>query len=247
MTMPMKRIRDSAPVARLVPLALLVPFLAFAQAPAQPAPAQAAPVAAPPAQAAPAAAPTEAPKDAAPDAAAKDAAPADGKARPSKSASERFPAPPGVGDTPPATGPLAPLAWLTGCWWGDVNKHEFREYWHPLRGDMMIGVSRMALPDKVSSYEYLRLESRADGIYYVAAQKGKAESAFKLTKAGKDRADEVFTFSVEGTGFPTSITYRRGSGGWLYVEVAGVAQGRDHKVTYPFRRVSCETGEFIRK
>ena len=114
-------------------------------------------------------------------------------------------------------------------------------------GDMMIGVSRMALPDKVSSYEYLRLESRADGIYYVAAQKGKAESAFKLTKAGKDRADEVFTFSVEGTGFPTSITYRRGSGGWLYVEVAGVAQGRDHKVTYPFRRVSCETGEFIRK
>ena len=78
----------------------------------------------------------------------------------------------------------------------------------------MIGVSRMALPDKVSSYEYLRLESRADGIYYVAAQKGQAESAFKLTKAGKDRADEVFTFSVEGTGFPTSITYRRGSGGW---------------------------------
>lgn len=236
MTMPMNRIRRSASATRWLPLACLVPFLAFAQAPAQPAPAPDA---------------KDAPKAAAP-------APAAGKAAPGaittipnplnqKFAIERFPAPPGVGDTPPATGPLAPLSWLTGCWWGDVNKHEFREYWHPLRGDMMIGVSRLALPERVTSFEYLRLESRPDGVYYVNAPKGKNEVAFKLASTRKDGDDEIFAFTVEGDGFPTSITYRRATGGWLYVEVAGKAQGQDHKVTYPFRRVSCETGEFIRK
>ena len=152
-----------------------------------------------------------------------------------------------VGDTPPATGPLAPLSWLTGCWWGDVNKHEFREYWHPLRGDMMIGVSRLALPERVTSFEYLRLESRPDGVYYVNASKGRNELAFKLTSTTKEGDDELFKFTTEGTGFPNSILYRRAGGGWLYVEVAGMAQGQDHKVIYPFRRVSCETGEFIRK
>lgn len=237
MIMPMTRFRRSASATRWLPLACLVPFLAFAQAPAQPSPA-------PDAQ--------DAPKAAAP--AAGDAGKGAGgrgwqdtKPLNDKFANERFPAPPGVGDTPPATGPLAPLSWLTGCWWGDVNKHEFREYWHPLRGDMMIGVSRLALPERVTSFEYLRLENRADGVFYVNAPKGRNEVAFKLTSTRKEGDDEIFTFTVDGDAFPTSITYRRAGGGWLYVEVAGKAQGKDHKVTYPFRRVSCETGDFIRK
>jgi hypothetical protein len=239
MIMPMNRIRRSASATRWLSLACLVPFLAFAQAPA-------------PAQPAPPPDAKDAPKAAAPAPAAGE--PGKGgqgwsKATPlnQKFSNERFPAPPGVGDTPPATGPLAPLSWLTGCWWGDVNKHEFREYWHPLRGDMMIGVSRLALPERVTSYEYLRLENRPDGVFYVAAPKGKNEVAFKLASSRKEGDDEIFTFSVEGDGFPTSITYRRATGGWLYVEVAGKAQGQDHKVTYPFRRVRCEDGEFIRK
>jgi Domain of unknown function (DUF6265) len=238
------RTRFTATGARLLPIALLVPFLALAQAPATTEPAPA-----------PAAEAKDVPKDAAPTPPAS-VAPSDAPKEPAQRApkggakgeeSARSAAPPGVGDAPAPTGPLAPLAWLTGCWWGDVNKHEFREYWHPLRGDMMVGVSRMSLPDKVVSYEYLRLESRPDGVYYVAVPRGKPETAFKLAVTKKDGTDEIFTFGVPGTGFPTSLTYRRAGGGWLYVEVAGVVQGKEQKVTYPFRRVSCETGEFIRK
>lgn len=235
--MTLDSISLAARAARLLPVALLVPLVAFAQAPAvpdaRPTPAaeakDAAKEAAPAAQDAPAAAPV--PRDAvapakdAPKAASKDAAP-----------EELAP-----------TGPLAPLAWLSGCWRGEVNKREFREFWHPLRGNVMVGVSRNALPERTISFEYLRLEPRADGVYYVTASMGRNESAFKLASTRRDGTDEIFTFQRGGTEFPTSLTYRRGGGGWLYVEVAGQAQGKDHKVTYPFRRVGCESGEFIRK
>lgn len=228
--------------ARLLAAALLVPLAAYAQAPAapdaNPAPAAEAKDAAPAAKdAAPAAgdaareAPKEAPRES-PKAAAKD----EGKGGAKDAAAE-----------PAATGPLAMMAWLAGCWKGEVNKREFREFWHPPRGNLMVGVSRTALPERTISFEYLRLEPKADGIYYVSGSPGKPESAFKLVQGARDGNDEIYTFKRGGADFPSTLVYRRAGGGWLYIEVAGQVKGRDDKVTYPFRRVDCETGEFIRK
>ena len=239
MTMTSDPIRFAARAARMLPVALLVPIVAFAQAPAapeaRPAPAaevkDAAKEAAPAAQDATSGAATPAARDAA--APAKEA---------TKAASKDA-----AGEQLPPTGPLAPLAWLSGCWRGEVNKREFREFWLPLRGNLMVGVSRNALPERTVSFEFLRLEPRADGVYYVPTTMGKTEAAFKLAPTKRDGNDEIFTFQRGGTEFPTALSYRRAGGGWLYVEVAGQAQGKDHKVTYPFRRVDCESGEFIRK
>jgi len=71
------------------------------------------------------------------------------------------------------TGPLAPLAWMRGCWEGKVNQRDFREEWLPPAGDMMVGVSQTTLRDKTIDFEYLRLESRPEGVFYVAAPSGK--------------------------------------------------------------------------
>ncbi|MBK6393920.1 MAG: hypothetical protein IPF73_03895 [Betaproteobacteria bacterium] len=229
----------AARAARLLPVALFVPLVAFAQAPA-----------APEARPAPAAEVKDAAKEAAPaaqDAASGAATPAArDAAAPAKEATKAA-SKDAAGEQLPPTGPLAPLAWLSGCWRGEVNKREFREFWQPLRGNLMVGVSRNALPERTISFEYLRLEPRADGVYYVTTSMGKTEAAFKLASTKRDGNDETFTFQRGGTEFPTALAYRRGAGGWLYVEVAGQAQGKDHKVTYPFRRVDCESGEFIRK
>jgi hypothetical protein len=243
MTMTSDPIRFAARAARMLPVALLVPVVAFAQAPAVPE-----------ARPAPAAEVKDAAKDAASGAAtpaardatapAKDAAAPAGEA--TKAASKAAPKD-ATGEQLPPTGPLAPLAWLSGCWRGEVNKREFREFWLPLRGNLMVGVSRNALPERTVSFEYLRLEPRADGVYYVTTSMGKTDAAFKLAPTKRDGNDEIFTFQRGGTEFPTVLTYRRAGGGWLYVEVAGQAQGKDHKVTYPFRRVDCESGDFIRK
>ena len=134
--------------------------------------------------------------------------------------------------------PAVDLQWL---------QREFREFWHPPRGNLMVGVSRTALPERTISFEYLRLEPKADGIYYVSGSPGKPESAFKLVQGARDGNDEIYTFKRGGADFPSTLVYRRAGGGWLYIEVAGQVKGRDDKVTYPFRRVDCETGEFIRK
>ena len=142
-------------------------------------------------------------------------------------------------------GPLAPLAWLAGCWRGQVNQREFREHWMPLRGDLMLGTGHTVVGGRTQDYEYLRLEPRADGIYYVAAPSRQKEAAFRLAEPTKDGSDEIFTFANPAHDFPQAIVYRRGSGGWLYVHVEGKVGGEERKVIYPFRRVGCENGEFI--
>ena len=89
----------------------------------------------------------------------------------------------------PASGPLAPLAWMRGCWEGKVNQRDFREEWLPPASDMMVGVSQTTLRDKTIDFEYLRLEQRPEGVFYVAAPSGKNEAAFRLT--GQATADAI--------------------------------------------------------
>jgi len=148
----------------------------------------------------------------------------------------------------PPSGPLAPLAWLGGCWSGTVNQREFREQWMPLQGNLLIGVSQTVMQDSTQGFEYLRLEPRADGVYYVAAPSGKNEAAFRLTEQTVDRTgdrnDEVFVFTNPALDFPQKITYRRAaSGAWLYATVDGKVGGVDRQVIYPMQRINCESGE----
>ena len=229
MTMTLDRTRHAA---RLLAAALLVPLAAYAQAPAapvaNPAPAAEAKDAAPAAKdAAPAAsdaakeAPKEAPREA-PKAAAKD----EGKGGAKDAAAE-----------PAATGPLAMMAWLAGCWKGEVNKREFREFWHPPRGNLMVGVSRTALPERTISFEYLRLEPKADGIYYVSGSPGKPESAFKLVQGARDGNDEIYTFKRGGADFPSTLVYRRGRLALHRSRGPGEGARRQGDLSVPARRL----------
>jgi hypothetical protein len=145
------------------------------------------------------------------------------------------------------TGPLAPLAWMHGCWEGKVNQRDFREEWLPPAGDMMIGVSQTTLRDKTIDFEYLRLESRPEGVFYLAAPSGKNEAAFRLAGQTTSGGDEVFTFvnATPGAEYPQRIIYRHASEGWLYATVEGKIKGVDKQVIFPMRRVDCQTGAIV--
>jgi len=149
----------------------------------------------------------------------------------------------------PTTLPLTieALGWLEGCWRGAVNQREFREYWLPLQGAMLVGAGHTVMQDKTQDFDYMRVEARSDGVYYVVAPSGKPEAAFKLTAIVDDGHGTDFSFSSGGTEYPQRIVYHRGSEGWLYASVEGKLNGEDHKVTYPMRRIACESGEPIRK
>ena len=147
---------------------------------------------------------------------------------------------------------LKSLAWLEGCWRGTGGAREFREQWMPLRGAMMIGVSQ-TIDEKgaTQGYEFLRLEPRPGGIFYVATPSGKAEVALKFdgetTDKANERDDTIFTFVNQKQEFPQVISYRRAKGGWLYASVEGKVGGADRKATYPMRRINCESGDFIER
>lgn len=139
------------------------------------------------------------------------------------------------------------LAWLDGCWGGTVNQRDFREQWSPLRGGMLIGFGSTVFQGKMQSYEYLRIEARPDGVYYVALPSGQKEAAFKLVSITSDDKDTIFTFANPDHDFPQRILYRRATEGWLYATIEGKMKGEDRQVIYPMRRIGCESGAFILK
>lgn len=148
---------------------------------------------------------------------------------------------------PPGAGPLAPLAWLEGCWRGDVNQREFREQWMPARGGMLIGAGQLALRGRMEDYEFLQLEARTDGIYFTQFSGDRKAVSFKLANTTTDDKDTLFTFANTADAFPARLIYRRGTGGWLYETIEGPLNGAQKKVIYPLRRIDCESGELIRR
>jgi hypothetical protein len=112
----------------------------------------------------------------------------------------------------------------------------------------MLGVGSVEFEGKLASYEYMRIEARPDGVFYVALPSGQKEAAFKLVSATRNEAESHTTFVFENPAhdFPQRILYRRGTEGWLYASIEGKTGGKDQQVTYPFRRIDCENGEFIR-
>jgi hypothetical protein len=160
---------------------------------------------------------------------------------------------PKAGDATPEAKPSTPpltiesLGWLEGCWRGNVNRREFREYWLPLRGGMIVGAGHTVMQDKTQDFEYMRIEARPDGVYYIVAPSGKPESSFKLATITDDSNGTEFAFVKAVDEFPQRIVYHRGAEGWLYASIEGKANGEERKVIYPMRRIGCEGGEPIVK
>ncbi len=143
------------------------------------------------------------------------------------------------------TGPLKPLAWLEGCWKGAVNQRDYQEHWLPLRGDMMLGASHTVLGNKTQDYQFLRMEVRDGTVFYVIAAPDEKEHRFKLSGETVDQGDTVYTFANVVDAFPKTVSYRKASGGWMYITVEGKLNSTDRKVIYPIRRIDCGSGEFL--
>jgi uncharacterized protein DUF6265 len=148
---------------------------------------------------------------------------------------------------PAASGPLAALAWLAGCWQGSVNERELRETWLPLRGGMLIGAGQQTLRGAMQDYEFLRIEAQPDGVRFTQFSGDRKETSFKLSGTVTEGNDTIFTFANIADAFPARLVYRRGAEGWLYETIEGPLNGTDRKAIYPLRRVDCETGELVTK
>ncbi len=112
---------------------------------------------------------------------------------------------------------LAGLSWLAGGWRGEMGQAVIEEHWTKAAGGVMLGVSRTVVGDKAVGFEFLRIEVRADGIYYVAQPNGRAGTDFKLTKLEGESA----VFENPEHDHPKIIRYRKGEDGSLTARIEG--------------------------
>src|SRR6266511_3728387 len=79
---------------------------------------------------------------------------------------------------PPSPPPsLEKLAWMAGDWEMRDGTGCTEEYWTLPSSDKLIGMSRTVDKGQTRSFEFMRLEARADGIYYVAQPGGRPSTS----------------------------------------------------------------------
>src|SRR6201987_545513 len=161
-------------------------------------------------------------------------------------------APPNTSAAAVAGSALDQLSWLRGCWAGKVAQFDYIESWTAERGGMMVGINQTIVANpkpasgfKTQDYQYVRLEQRPDGIYYVAIPSGKKEMAFKFTSVGEELGRTAYTFTNPTDEFPKRIVYLRGKEGWLFAKVRSEVAKQPKEVTYPMQHVDCLTGALL--
>ena len=114
------------------------------------------------------------------------------------------------------------LAWMSGAWEGTQEKASFEEHWTPAAGGTLFGVSRTIVGGKTVAFEFLRIEARADGIFYVAQPNGRPPTDFKLIKL----EGQSVVFENLAHDFPQRIIYRKNADETLDARVEGERNGQ---------------------
>lgn len=134
---------------------------------------------------------------------------------------------------PTQTTLLADISWISGDWQtASGGRAQIEEHWTTAAGGTMMGMSRTVAGEKTAEFEYLRIEQRVDGIYYVAHPKARCPGTdFKLTKASATEA----VFENPQHDFPKRIIYRKTADDSLTASIDG---GEGTKaMSFAFRRM----------
>lgn len=116
---------------------------------------------------------------------------------------------------------IGQLAWMTGSWKSSGSGAETEEHWTAPGAGSMIGMNRTVKGGKTVGFEFLRIEARADGIFYLASPGGAPPTPFKLKDASKEKA----VFENPEHDFPQRILYWR-DGANLCARIEGTQKGK---------------------
>ncbi len=123
------------------------------------------------------------------------------------------------------------LAFMKGSWEGASGAMKFEERWTEEAGGLMLGLSRTLKGGRAVSFEFLRIEFREGGIFYVAQPNGRPKTEFRLTASDGKSA----TFENPEHDHPKVIRYSLGADGSLKAELEG-AEGKQSFVFKPAPR-----------
>ncbi|MFO0982545.1 MAG: DUF6265 family protein [Planctomycetota bacterium] len=128
---------------------------------------------------------------------------------------------------------LDDFTWMVGGFEMVQGKVRVEEYWIPAAGKTMMGVSRTIQGDRTTFFEFLRLEERSDGIYYIAHPKAAAGTEFKLTQGTMSSA----VFENPKHDHPKIIRYMRASDSSLVAEIEGDEGGKRVVERFDYRPI----------
>ena len=142
---------------------------------------------------------------------------------------------PGCAHRFPTSMPCRPslddLAWLTGRWSGSSPEGMLDEQWTTVAGNSMLGIGRLVTGSHMVSFEYLRIEQRPDGIYYIAHPGARPGVEFKLTQCETHQA----RFENPAHDHPKRIVYRRNRDGSLTARIEGDKDGHPIAEEFVYR------------
>ncbi len=130
-------------------------------------------------------------------------------------------------------GEIDQLGWLAGHWKGKLGKAVSEEVWMEPAGGAMVGMSRIVAGERMAMFEYMRVEQRPDGVYFVAQPLGRPATSFKLTK----REGQKVVFENPEHDHPKVITYELAGPGKLDAAIEGEVKGKLVRQEFRFERV----------
>jgi hypothetical protein len=131
------------------------------------------------------------------------------------------------------------FAFLKGCW--EMNRPERRskitEQWMEPSGGTLLGISRTVRDGKTAGFEYMRIEVRTDGLYFVSKpSENKQETAFPLKQFTPGNA----VFENPDHDFPQRVIYRSDKPDTLNARIEGTQNGKSSGVDFSYKRVKCD-------
>lgn len=139
-------------------------------------------------------------------------------------------------DAPPPATPVVALdqfAWLAGSWTLTEGAVKTEEIWTAPSSNLMLGMSRTLKDGKTVAFEFVSLQRRDDGLYYVAQPGGRPPVDFRLA-SWKD-GEAVFVNPGHADHLQR-IVYRRNADGSLSARIEGRDGDKSFARDYAYRR-----------
>ena len=150
-------------------------------------------------------------------------------APPGKSAGEPAGESAGAAEVRSPSSRIGELAWLVGTWRLARPAGFVEETWVPPLGGAMLGVGRTVTEGRMTSFEFLRLEQRGDGLVYVAQPQGRSATEFELSDLGAD----FVQFENPRHDFPKWVRYERAGSSGLNATIGADAR----EIRFAYKRV----------
>ncbi|HEY0384195.1 MAG TPA: DUF6265 family protein [Candidatus Elarobacter sp.] len=128
---------------------------------------------------------------------------------------------------------LADTTWLTGDWVMTSGDRCIEEHWTAPSANGQLGMSRTVKGGRTVEFEFLRIETRADGTFYVAQPGGRPPVDFKLIS---DTPSELVFVNPGHADHLARIMYRREGDDGLFARVEGRQGDKSFAVDYRYRR-----------